>query len=60
MPEAAKLIAGNERELLRELPGSGGRKEYTWLVHGPDGMELGVAVETDQAGRAFRQAEEKP
>jgi len=60
LPEAGKLLAGNSQELLSELSGSGGRKEYTWLVQGPKEMELGVSVETDHAGRAFRKAEEKP
>jgi len=60
LPAAGKLLGGNVQELLSELPGSGGRKEYKWLVQGPDAMELGVAVETDHAGVAFQKAEVKP
>lgn len=57
LPEAAQLLSGAPQELLRELPGSGGRVEYTWLLHGPAGMEVGVQVDTDHAGETFRKAE---
>jgi hypothetical protein len=60
LPAAARLVAGNPRELCRELAGSGGRQEYTWLVQGPDAMELAVSVETDHAGQVLRKAEVKP
>ncbi|NOT30923.1 MAG: hypothetical protein HOP15_10795, partial [Planctomycetes bacterium] len=59
LPEAGKLLGGNAQELLRDLPGSGGRKEYTWLVQGPAAMEIAVTVETTHAGKATRSAEEK-
>ena len=39
--------------------GSGGRKEYTWLVQGPDAMEIAVTVETPHAGTVTKQAQEK-
>ena len=57
VPEAGTLLSGNVQALLRDLPGSGGRQEYTWLVHGPEGMEIGVSVDTDHAGETFRTAE---
>ena len=57
VPEAGTLLSGNEQALLSDLPGSGGRQEYTWLVHGPAGMEIGVSVDTDHAGETFRTAE---
>jgi len=60
LPTAAKLVAGSPQELCSDLPGSGGRKEYTWLVQGPDAMELAVRVETDHAGHVLRKAEVKP
>ncbi len=60
LPEAARLLGGEIQVLLSELPGSGGRKEYTWLVQGPEGTELGVSVETAHAGKVFREAEEEP
>jgi hypothetical protein len=60
LPTAAKLVAGNPQELCSELAGTGGRKEYEWLVAGPDAMELAVRVETDHAGSVLRKAEVKP
>ncbi|MEQ1894670.1 MAG: hypothetical protein ABL998_19180, partial [Planctomycetota bacterium] len=60
LPSAAKLVAGNPQELCSELPGTGGRKEYEWLVSGPDAMELAVRVETDHAGNVLQAAEVKP
>ena len=59
LPEAGKLLGGNAQELLRDLPGSGGRKEYTWLVQGPAAMEIAVTVETTHAGKATSTAQEK-
>jgi len=59
LPDVATLLSGRVQELLLDLPGSGGRHEYTWLVHGPDGMELGVSVDSDHAGEAFQKAEVK-
>jgi hypothetical protein len=57
LPEAARLLGGERQRLLSDLPGSGGRQEYQWLVHGPAQMELGVSVESAHAGSAFRKAE---
>ncbi len=58
LPEAAVLVAGEVQTLVSDLPGSGGRKEILWLVHGPAAMEIGVEVDSDHAGKAFRKAEE--
>ena len=58
IPEAAKLLSGSPQALLRDLPGSGGRQEYTWLVHGPKGIEIRVAVDTEHAGTLVQVAEE--
>jgi hypothetical protein len=57
LPQAGKLLGGNAQELLHDLPGSGGRKEYAWLVQGPDAMEIAVTVETTHAGTDRRNAE---
>ena len=57
MPAGATLLSGSPQALLSDLPGSGGREEYTWLVHGPGEMELGVEVDTDHAGEVVRMAE---
>src|SRR5262249_13112991 len=59
LPEAGKRLGGEVQELLSDLPGSGGRKEYTWLVQGPEAMEIAVSVETAHAGATTRKAEEK-
>jgi hypothetical protein len=58
LPEAATFVAGERQTLVSDLPGSGGRKELTWLVHGPSGMEIAVEVDTDHAGTVSREAEE--
>jgi len=50
LPAGARLIAGNREELVRELPGSGGRKEFRWLVSGTAPATLAVVVDTDSAG----------
>ena len=59
LPEAGKRLGGSAQELLYDLPGSGGRKEYTWLVQGPAAMEIAVAVESAHAGKDTKTAEEK-
>ena len=60
LPDAATLIAGTPRSLVSTLDGSGGRFEASWLVQGPEGMEVGVSVDTDNAGVDSRKAEVKP
>ena len=57
LPEAGALLAGRKREQVSSLAGSGGRHEFTWLVTGPDGMEIGVSVDTTHAGVAQKKAE---
>jgi len=59
LPSAGTRLGGNVQELLEDLPGSGGRKEYTWLVQGPDAMEIAITVETPHAGTVTKKAEEK-
>ncbi|MFN0007514.1 MAG: M14 family zinc carboxypeptidase [Planctomycetota bacterium] len=50
MPAGARLVAGKREELVRDLAGSGGRKEFRWLVSGTAPVSLAVLVETDSAG----------
>ncbi|MEM7306334.1 MAG: M14 family zinc carboxypeptidase [Planctomycetota bacterium] len=57
LPEAATLVAGRHMQQLSELDGSGGRFEASWLVLGPEDMEVGVSVDTDNAGTDRRKAE---
>jgi hypothetical protein len=59
LPDAGVRLGGRAQELLDDLPGSGGRKEYTWLVQGPAEMEIAVTVESTHAGSATRVAEPK-
>jgi hypothetical protein len=49
-PKEVQLLGGERQILVRELAGSGGRKELHWLVRGvpPSGMR--IAVDTDFAG----------
>ncbi len=57
LPEAGELLAGRARESVSVLDGAGGREEFTWLVTGPESMEIGVTVETTHAGIAQKKAE---
>lgn len=57
LPDAGTLLSGSKQALIRELEGSGGRFELTWLIHGPEDMEIGVSVDSDHAGEAFEVAE---
>jgi hypothetical protein len=50
LPAGARLIAGKREELVADLPGSGGRKEFRWIVLGAAPANLAVAVDTDSAG----------
>jgi hypothetical protein len=50
LPSGAKIMAGKRQELVSDLPGSGGRKEFRWLVHGAPPSAITVEVDTDQAG----------
>jgi hypothetical protein len=59
LPQAGKRLGGGVQELLYDLPGSGGRMEYNWLVQGPEAMEIAVTVETTHAGTVTSQAAEK-
>ncbi|MBK7643033.1 MAG: hypothetical protein IPJ19_08270 [Planctomycetes bacterium] len=52
LPKDAQLLAGAQESLLEELPGTNGRHEYRWLVHGAAPKSIGVEVETDHAGHA--------
>lgn len=50
LPAGGRLVAGKREELVRDLPGSGGRKEFRWLVLGAAPTTLAVLVDTDSAG----------
>jgi len=52
LPAGARLVAGKREQLVRDLPGSGGRKEVQWLVLGAAPSTLAVLVDTDYAGAA--------
>jgi hypothetical protein len=47
---SARLVAGNRQELVADLAGSGGRKEFEWLVVGAAPSTVAVEVDTDYAG----------
>ncbi|MBK7876962.1 MAG: hypothetical protein IPJ77_14660 [Planctomycetes bacterium] len=52
LPPSATLVAGDKQTLVRDLPGSGGRKELTWLVLGAAPSQIQIEVDTDAAGTA--------
>ncbi|MBI5434593.1 MAG: hypothetical protein HZA52_17310 [Planctomycetes bacterium] len=54
------LLAGSRRELVRELAGSGGRRELRWLVRTREPRALALEVDTDNAGLARRNVEVAP
>jgi hypothetical protein len=50
VPSYAHMLAGKRQELVWELPGSGGRKEFRWLVHDVAPSAITVEIDTDHAG----------
>lgn len=60
LPEGAVLLGGESQALCSELPGSGGRAKFDWLVRAAGALELRVSVDSSHAGRAQRSAEVKP
>jgi hypothetical protein len=56
----ARLLAGRERERIDALAGSGGRKEFRWLVLAPEGVtSISLDVSSPKAGRVARTIELK-
>jgi hypothetical protein len=52
LPAGARILAGESQQLVRDLPGSGGRKEMRWLVNGAQPSSIAIEVDTDHAGTA--------
>jgi hypothetical protein len=52
LPKEAVVLAGERQTLVRELAGSGGRSEHTWLVRGVPPSAMRVLLDTDHAGSA--------
>ena len=52
LPAGAQLLAGEQRVLVSELAGMGGRRELEWLVQGVTADKIGIEVETEHAGSA--------
>ncbi len=50
LPKDAQILMGNKQTLVRELAGSGGRKELHWMVQGAPPSAMKIALDTDQAG----------
>ena len=57
LPPSAKLLAGERQTLVRELAGSGGRRELRWLVQGAAPSQIELALDTDGAGAAALEPE---
>jgi len=59
LPEGAELLGGEPQTLVRDLAGTGGRRELRWLVGGVDDpTRIQVSFDTDNAGAAIRNLEE--
>jgi hypothetical protein len=52
LPDKATIVAGQPKHLIRNLDGSGGRAEFTWLIDMSNPAQLGLTVSTDHAGTA--------
>jgi hypothetical protein len=52
LPKEAQLLMGDKQTLVRELGGSGGRKELHWMVQGAPPSATKIVLDTDQAGTA--------
>jgi len=50
LPAQGRLLAGDKQTLVRELAGSGGRRELTWLVAGVPPSSISIAVDSDACG----------
>jgi hypothetical protein len=49
-PKDARIVTGERQILVRDLPGSGGRREMRWLVKGVRPSSMRIALDTDSAG----------
>ncbi len=56
----AQLVAGDPRQLVRALDGSGGRFEARWLVRARSLDEMSLELHTQHAGSDRRQAHKRP
>jgi hypothetical protein len=52
VPKGAQILMGDKQTLVRELGGSGGRKELHWMVQGSAPSAMKIVLDTDQAGTA--------
>jgi hypothetical protein len=54
LPPKAEIVAGEAKQLIRNLDGTGGRAEFTWLIHAKNPEQLGLTITTDHAGSASK------
>jgi hypothetical protein len=59
LPDGATLLAGTKQVLVRDLAGSGGRKEFRWLVSGAAPSAMRIMIDSDSAGAASAALEVK-
>jgi hypothetical protein len=52
LPKDALLLEGERQTLVRDLDGSGGRKELHWHVHGAPPSAMKIVLDTNHAGTA--------
>jgi hypothetical protein len=50
LPKEAQVLQGEKQTLVRELAGSGGRKELHWHVHGAPPSAMKIVLDSDMAG----------
>lgn len=50
LPKEAQVLQGDKQTLVRELAGSGGRKDLHWLVHGAPPSAMKIVLDSDMAG----------
>ena len=50
LPASSSIVAGEGKQLIPSLDGSGGRSEFTWLIDIKNPKQLGLNITTDHAG----------
>ena len=58
LPDGAKLVGGSVQTLIRDLGGKS-RKELRWLVLCDQPLQIGIKVDSDNAGEATAMTEVK-
>jgi hypothetical protein len=57
--DGTRLLAGEPRDAIPSLAGSGGRKSYRWVVWGPPAAKVTLSVDSETGGVESRVLELK-